>query len=102
MPVGASVSSIETKTFVNGEVSWDTIGFPIAGVYHFKFHASGTLAEYNFNISSDLAILEILPSGRPASLHVLQQPGNAAPVISTPDLIRGVFICTYLASAASC
>jgi len=66
--------------FVNGQVSWETIGLSTAGVYHLRFHASGTLSGYKFNISSQVAILEVLPSGRPASLHILQQPGNAAPV----------------------
>jgi len=79
-PVNASVSSIEAKVFVNGQVSWETIGLSTAGVYRLRFHASGTLSEYKFNISSQVAILEVLPSGRPASLHILQQPGNAAPV----------------------
>jgi len=80
MPVGASVTGIEDKAFVSGEVSWGTIGFSTSGVYRLKFYASGTLAAYAFNLSSDTAILEVLPSGRPATMHILQEPGNAAPV----------------------
>ena len=68
------------KNFVSGEVSWSSIGFSQAGVYVFKFHAIGEFLGSNFTISSDTAILEVLPSGRPATMHILQQPGNAAPV----------------------
>ena len=68
------------KNFVSGEVSWSSIGFSQAGVYVFKFHAIGEFLGSNFTISSETAILEVLPSGRPATMHILQQPGNAAPV----------------------
>ncbi len=79
-PVDASVTGIDVKNFVSGEVSWSSIGFSQAGVYVFKFHAIGEFLGSNFTISSDTAILEVLPSGRPATMHILQQPGNAAPV----------------------
>jgi hypothetical protein len=79
-PVDATVTGIEVKTFISGEVSWSSIGFSKAGVYNFKFHAQGELSGSKFAISSDTAILEVLPSGRPATLHILQEPGNAAPV----------------------
>ena len=79
-PVDASVTGIDVKNFVSGEVSWSSIGFSQAGVYVFKFHAIGEFLGSNFTISSDTAILEVLPTGRPATMHILQQPGNAAPV----------------------
>ena len=80
MPVGATVSNLEEKTFASGQVSWNGIGLSTSGVYRFKFHASGTLSDVRFNLSSAEAIVEVLPSGRPASLHILQQPGSATPV----------------------
>ena len=79
-PVDASVTGIDVKNFVNGVVSWSSIDFSKAGVYVFKFHAIGKLWGSNFTVSSDTAILEVLPTGRPATMHILQQPGNAAPV----------------------
>ena len=80
MPVGATISNLEQKTFASGQVSWNDIGLSTSGVYRFKFHASGSLSDVRFNLSSAEAIVEVLPSGRPASLHILQQPGSATPV----------------------
>ena len=79
-PVDATVTGIGVKTFSSGEVSWSSIGFSKAGMYYFKFHAKGELSGSKFAISSDTAILEVLPTGRPATMHILQEPGNAAPV----------------------
>jgi len=79
-PVNATVRSIEGKSFVDGQVSWNSIGFSTAGVYRVKFHASSSLPESTFNLSSDMGMVEVLPSGLPATLHILQQPSNAAPV----------------------
>jgi hypothetical protein len=89
------VTHIETKVFVNGQVSWDSIGISTAGLYQMRFHAGGTQSEVTFNLTSTVATIEVLPSSRPATLHILQQPGNAAPVrFPCPMLVQG---CAHVA-----
>ena len=86
-PAAATVTGFEDKAFIAGQVSWDAIGFTTAGVYRFQFHASGALENSTFNISSGVAEIEILPCGRPDTLNILEQPGNAIPVkLPTLDL----------------
>ena len=97
-PVNATVSSIEGKSFVDGQVSWNSIGFSTAGVYRVKFRASSSLPESTFNLSSDMGMVEVLPCGLPATLHILQQPSNAAPVktpVHAVRLIRNMAILRY-------